>query len=219
MSQHNADFRASLRRMPVIAILRGIRADEVAEVSDALVDNGIEILEIPLNSPDPLRSIELLAELRGDRCRIGCGTVLTEQQLRDAHAAGASLVLHPHGDARLVALAKQLGMISVPGITSPTEAFAMLRAGADALKCFPTSIVSPATLAAMKEVLPTETLTIAVGGVSEDNMREFWNAGVDAFGVGGRLYRAGWGADQVRHAAARLATLARELLDTGRGEQ
>ena len=179
MSTRSDDFRSALRTMPIIAILRNIRPAEVADVAQVLVASGIALVEIPFNSPEPLRSIERLTELHGDHCLIGCGTVLNERDLRDARSAGASLVLHPHGDARLVAVAKELDMVSVPGVTSPTEAFAMLAAGADALKFFPTMIVSPPAVAAMKEVLPPDLLTVAVGGISVGNMREFWGAGVD----------------------------------------
>lgn len=218
MSTRTDDFRNALRTMPIIAILRRIRPEEVADVAHVLVENGIALVEIPFNSPEPLRSIERLAELHGDRCLVGCGTVLNERDLRDARAAGAALVLHPHGDARLVAVAKELDMVSVPGVTSPTEAFAMLAAGADALKFFPTTIVSPSSVAAMKEVLPPDVLTLAVGGISVQNMREFWRAGVDGFGVGTGLYRGGWGVTRVRDEVTPIVTLARELVNVKRGE-
>ncbi len=219
MTARTADFRAALRRLPVIAILRHIRPEEVVDVTAVLVGNGVELIEIPFNSPEPLRSIERLVELHGDRCLIGCGTVLTERELRDARAAGAELVLHPHGDAHLVDVAKELEMVSVPGVTSPTEAFAMVAAGADALKFFPTMIVTPSALAAIKEVLPADLLTIAVGGVSVRNMRDYWNVGVDGFGVGTGLYRGGWGAGRVRDESGPLINLARELAGLTRGER
>jgi len=204
-------FRSGLRDMPVIAILRGVKPEEAGEIGDVVIDAGITVLEVPLNSPDPLESIARLTESCGERALVGCGTVLSETQLREAHDAGARLALHPHGDARLVEVAIELGMVSVPGVTSPTEAFAMVRAGASALKFFPTAIVSPASLAAMKEVLPAEVFTIAVGGISGENMGDFWAAGIDAFGVGSGLYRTGWRPERVRKEAQRIATIAADL--------
>lgn len=210
---------AALQQMPLVAILRGIRPEEVAEVGTAVREAGIGILEVPLNSPDPLRSIELLVSACGDDALIGCGTVLTERQLRDARAAGAAIVLHPHGDARLVGCAKELGMISVPGVATPTEAFAMLEAGADALKFFPTSMVTPAAFKSMKAILPPDVTTMAVGHVSAENMAEFWAAGIGGFGIGSGIYRAGFGAVEAGNRAAAMVRLVRTLMDNERGKE
>lgn len=217
MSSPDSSLRDRLQRMPIVAILRGIQSSEAAAIADVLVELRIEILEIPMNSPQPLRSIEVLAERLGAERLIGCGTVTSAGQLRDAYAAGARIVLHPHSDPALVALASELGMTSVPGVTSPTEAFAVLRAGADALKFFPSEIVSAPAVGAMKAVLPPDVLTISVGGVTELNMSDFWQAGVDGFGLGSRIYRPGWTPGEVARAAGPMIRIASELVATKAG--
>jgi 2-dehydro-3-deoxyphosphogalactonate aldolase len=201
----------ALKPLPYIAILRGVRPDEVLDIGTELVASGIRAIEIPLNSPEPLASIALLADRFGEEVLIGCGTVISASDLRAAHAAGARLVLHPHADRALVSLAKFLGMISVPGVATPTEAFAMLEVGADALKFFPGEVISPSAVAAIRAVLPPATPTISVGGITASNIEEYWAAGVDGFGLGSTIYRPGWTVAHVSSATADLVVLARGL--------
>lgn len=200
-----------LEPLPYIAILRGIRPDEVVKIGAALVDAGIGAIEIPLNSPDPLESIALLAGRFGDNTLIGCGTVISESDLRASHAAGARLVLHPHADRALVRLAKTLGMLSVPGVATPTEAYAMLEEGADALKFFPSEIITPRAVAAIRAILPPETLTISVGGITTSNIGEYWAAGVVGFGLGSTIYQRGWSAADVTMVIDDLVLVAHRL--------
>jgi 2-dehydro-3-deoxyphosphogalactonate aldolase len=180
-----------------VAILRGVDPDTVMDVAEALTSAGISIIEVPLNSPSPLRSIEQLADRFGEAHIIGCGTVTSRRALIDSHSAGAVMALQPHADPGLVEVAAQLGMISIPGVVTPTEAFRMIGAGATALKFFPTAIVSPDAVSAIKAVLPDDTRTIAVGGISEGTMAGFWSSGVDGFGLGTSIYRPGWSGRQV----------------------
>jgi 2-dehydro-3-deoxyphosphogalactonate aldolase len=201
----------ALEPLPYIAILRGIRPVEVLEIGAALVNAGIGAIEIPLNSPDPLESIALLAEHFGDNTLIGCGTVISELDLRASHAAGARLVLHPHADRALVRVAKSLDMISVPGVATPTEAYAMLEAGADALKFFPSEIITPPAVAAIRAILPLGTLTISVGGITRSNIGEYWAAGVVGFGLGSTIYHRGWSAADVTTATDDLVLVAHGL--------
>lgn len=190
-----------LKRCPLVAILRGVEPREVEAIGEALVDEGFEILEVPLNSPDPLRSIRLLADRFGDRALVGAGTVLQVEDVANIADAGARLCVMPNADREVVAEAKRLGLIAIPGIATPTEAFAVLQSGADALKLFPAEAFSPAVLAAMRAVLPTGTLVIPVGGIHSGNLAPWIAAGAAGFGIGSALYKAGLGADEVRSRA------------------
>ncbi|WP_270936176.1 2-dehydro-3-deoxy-6-phosphogalactonate aldolase [Falsiroseomonas oryzae] len=185
------DVKAWLARCPLVAILRGVRPDEVEAIGDALVAAGIAIIEVPLNSPEPLDSIRRLAARCGDRALVGAGTVLDPADCARIAAAGGRLVVTPHADAEVVRAAKAAGMLSVPGFFTPGEAFALLNAGADALKLFPAEAASPAVLKALLAVLPKGTAVLPVGGIEAGNMAAWRAAGAAGFGIGSAIYRPG----------------------------
>lgn len=199
------ELRSWLARCPLIAILRGVRPDEATPIAAALEAAGIAIVEVPLNSPDPLASIAALARGFGPRLLIGAGTVMTEAQIADIAHAGGRLVVTPHADATVTRAAKAHGLIAIPGCFTPTEAFAMLAAGADALKLFPAEAASPAVLRALRAVLPPGTAVLPVGGIDADNIPAWRAAGAAGFGIGSAIYRPGDTAEIV-------ATKARALL-------
>ena len=178
-------------RRPLVAILRGIAPDDAAAVVTELVDAGFEAIEIPLNSPEPCRSIEIAAATAPSSCLIGAGTVLAADQVDDVARAGGHLVVSPNTDGDVIARAASRGMVTMPGVFTATEAFAALDAGASALKFFPASILGPAGIAAIATVLPPGTAIGAVGGVSEADFPAFAKAGIRIFGLGSSLYRPG----------------------------
>ncbi len=204
------DLKSWLARSPLVAILRGVTPDEVVPVAEALVAHGIAIVEVPLNSPDPFESVRRLVAQFGDRLLIGAGTVMTVAQVEQLERAGGRLVVTPHAAGDVIRAAKQHGMIACPGIATPTEAFAMLAAGADALKLFPAEASSPAVLRALRAVLPAATMTLPVGGIEPGNMQPWLDAGAPGFGIGGARLRPGATPQAVGDKAARLvAALAR----------
>lgn len=180
-----------LTRCPLIAILRGVKPEEALAIGTALEGRGIAIIEVPLNSPRPLESIAALAREFGERLLIGAGTVMTPAQVAEIAAAGGRLVVTPHADAAIVRAAKQHGLLVVPGFFTPTEAFAMLAAGADALKLFPSEAARPAVLRALRAVLPPETAVLPVGGIDASNMASWRDAGAMGFGIGSAIYKPG----------------------------
>ena len=200
-----------LEPLPLIAVLRGITPEEIPAVGASLVANGFRILEVPLNSPRPFDSIAALASKFGDRCLIGAGTVTAVDEVKEVMAAGGKLIVMPHGDLEIIREAKRLDMVCLPGVATPTEAFAALFAGADGLKMFPAEQLSPAVLKAWRAVLPKSSRVFAVGGIRPDNMAPFWAAGADGFGTGSNLYKPGASADTVRASAAAYAAGFRAL--------
>ena len=190
---------------PLVAILRGVRPDEVEAIGDALVAAGIGVIEVPLNSPEPLSSIARLARHLPDAL-VGAGTVLTRGEVEQVSEAGGRLAVSPNMEAPVIAHARTLGMVSLPGVFTPTEAFAALRVGADGLKLFPASLIGPAGVKAMRAVLPRGTQVYAVGGVDVGNVGEWMAAGTDGFGIGSALYKPGMGADEVGKRAAAFVT-------------
>jgi 2-dehydro-3-deoxyphosphogalactonate aldolase len=202
---NKTSLRPYLEPLPLIAVLRGITPGEIDAVGDALIENGFRILEVPLNSPDPFDSITRLEHRFGERCLTGAGTVVRLADVARVAAAGGKLVVMPHGDVEIVHEAKRLGMLCVPGVATPTEAFAALDAGADGLKMFPAEQLSAAALKAWRAVLPKEALIFPVGGMRPDNMTAYWEAGANGFGTGSNLYAPGAAAAVVREAAQRYA--------------
>ena len=198
-------FRESLRRFPLIAILRGVSADEVVELGNVLLECGFRVIEVPLNSPRPLQSIQRLRESLPADCIVGAGTVLSATQVREVASAGGQIIVMPHSDPGVIRAAKDAGLICAPGVVTPTEAFAALAAGADALKLFPAELVSPTVLAAMRSVLPPSTLMLPVGGITPESMQAYLKAGASGFGLGSALYRAGQTLDQTTANARRFA--------------
>lgn len=200
------ELTARLAQCPLVAILRGIRPDEAAEIGTALVDAGIGVIEVPLNSPDPLRSISTLARRFGPQVLVGAGTVMTPAQVGEVAAAGGRLIVTPHADAEIVLAAKQAGMLAIPGFFTPAEAFRLLAAGADALKLFPAEAGSPAMLRALLAVMPKGISMLPVGGIDAGNIPAWRAAGAVGFGIGSAIYKQGDGAETVRAKAATLVS-------------
>ena len=196
--------------LPLVAILRGIKPQEAAAIGDALYEAGFRILEVPLNSPEPLRSIELLAG-RLPGCTVGAGTVLRAEQVSHVRQAGEQLIVAPNFSPQVVAQALLEGLAAMPGVATPTEAFAALDAGAFALKLFPAEASSPATLAAWRSVLPSGTPVLPVGGMGAGTMPAWHAAGASGFGFGSALFRPGDGAGKVARVAAELVRVWRDL--------
>lgn len=193
-----------LTRCPLVAILRGIRPEEAEPVGAALEAAGIAIVEVPLNSPQPLDSIARLARRFGERVLVGAGTVMAASQVTEIAAAGGRLIVTPHADAAIVHAAKEQRLLASPGFFTPAEAFAMLAAGADALKLFPAEAANPAVLKALLAVLPPRTAVLPVGGIGPDNMAPWLTAGAAGFGIGSSIYKPGDRPDAVAEKARRL---------------
>ena len=191
-------MREHLAELPLIAILRGIAPDEAVPVGLALAEAGFRIIEVPLNSPQPLRSIELLARALGSRCLVGAGTVMSAAQVAAVEQAGGRLIVMPHGDPAVIRAAKSQGLLCAPGVATPTEGFAALAAGADALKLFPAELLSPPVLKALRAVFPGDTLFLPVGGITPQNLAAYAAAGASGFGLGSALYKPGLAVEQVR---------------------
>ena len=180
-----------LSRCPIVAILRGIRPDEVEAIGDALVGAGVCILEVPLNSPEPVESIRRLAARFEGRALVGGGTFRREAEVEEVAQAGGRLLVTPHADPALVRAAKARGMVTMPGFLTPAEAFALLDAGADALKLFPAEAGGPAMLRALRAVLPQGTPLLPVGGVDVTSLPAWRAAGAAGYGCGSSLYKPG----------------------------
>jgi 2-dehydro-3-deoxyphosphogalactonate aldolase len=211
-------FRHWLEPLPLIAILRGLRPEESVAVGSAIVDAGFRMLEVPLNSPRPLESIRLLADALGDRCLVGAGTVLRVDAVAEVAAAGGKLIVMPHADIQVIAAAKRAGLFCAPGVSTPTEAFAALAAGADALKAFPAELVTPSVLRAWRAVIPAEIPLLPVGGIEPDGMDVYRRAGASGFGIGSALYKPGRSVAEVADAARAFAR-AWASSSTGPGNQ
>jgi 2-dehydro-3-deoxyphosphogalactonate aldolase len=190
-------WQERLASLPLIAILRGLRPAEAVPVGAALLDAGFVALEVPLNSPEPLVSIERLAAAFGKRALIGAGTVLSPGQAREVGEAGGRLIVLPHGDPAVIRAAKAAGLLCMPGVATPTEAFAALAAGADALKLFPAEALPPAVVRAWRAVLPATVWLLPVGGIAVATMAPYLAAGANGFGLGSALYRAGMSVAEV----------------------
>jgi 2-dehydro-3-deoxyphosphogalactonate aldolase len=187
----------AMAQLPLIAILRGLTPAEAPAIGQVLVDTGFAIIEVPLNSPEPLQSIAALTQLF-PQTLIGAGTVLNAQQVKDVHAAGGRLVVAPNFNPAVVTQALALDMVVVPGVATPSEAFAALDAGAHGLKLFPAEMISPATVKAMRAVLPNTAALIPVGGITPSNMALYLAAGARGFGLGSALYAQGRSAQEVQ---------------------
>lgn len=190
-------FDDAFAKCPLIAILRGVKPDEVEAIGDALVEAGFTILEVPMNSPDPLDSIARLARRFEGRAVVGAGTVLRVEDVEAVGAAGGTLIIAPNANVRLIAAAAERGYVALPGIATPTEAFAALDAGAAALKLFPAEAASPAVLKAMRAILPKDTRVLPVGGIAPELMADWRKAGAAGFGLGSALFAPGMSAADV----------------------
>jgi 2-dehydro-3-deoxyphosphogalactonate aldolase len=197
-------FTEALSKCPLIAILRGVAPATVLDIGRALIEAGFTIIEVPLNSPDPLKSIALLAKTLGAEALVGAGTVMNARDVEAVSAAGGRLIVMPHADAGIVSAAKASGLHALPGFATPTEAFAMIAGGADGLKLFPAEANPPKVLKALRAVLPKAMPVLPVGSITPDNMSEYWVAGANGFGLGSALYKPGAKVSEVSAAAARF---------------
>ncbi|RMB34300.1 2-keto-3-deoxy-phosphogalactonate aldolase [Sphingomonas sp. PP-F2F-G114-C0414] len=211
MTDHRQAFDAAFAKCPLIAILRGVKPDEVEAIGEALVAAGFTILEVPMNSPDPLDSIARLARKLEGRAVVGAGTVLRVEDVEAVGAAGGTLIIAPNANLHVIAAAAERGYVALPGIATPTEAFAALDAGAAALKLFPAEASSPTVLKAMRAVLPKDTRVLPVGGIVPEGMAAWTQAGAAGFGLGSALYAPGMtAADVGARAAGFIAALKAE---------
>lgn len=189
-------FSAALAALPLVAILRGLRPEEAAGVGTALVDAGFRLIEVPLNSPQPLQSIATLAS-QLPQALVGAGTVLTVKDVGEVHAAGGQLIVSPNFNPAVVREAVRLGMVCLPGVLSASEAFAALEAGAAGLKLFPAEMIPPAAVKALRAVIAADVALLPVGGISTGNMAAYRAAGASGFGIGSALFKPGLDAAQV----------------------
>lgn len=185
------EYRERLARSPLVAIIRGVTPDEVEAIGEAILAGGIEIIEVPLNSPEPLESVRRLAARLAGRALVGAGTVLDEAQVGQVAEAGGRLIVSPNTNVGVIHASVMAGLVSSPGYSTPSEAFAAVGAGAHCLKLFPAEGASPTVLKAQKAVLPPNVPVLAVGGITPDNMTPWLEAGADGFGLGGGLYKPG----------------------------
>lgn len=200
---------AMLADVPVVAILRGLRPDEAVDVGAALLAAGIRVMEVPLNSPEPLLSIAAMADAFGDRALVGAGTVLQVGDVHDLARCGARFTVSPNTDPAVIAAALDAGMDALPGFQTPTEAFAAIKAGAEWLKLFPAGVLGIDLFKALSAVLPPQVRTVAVGGVGAANARQWLDSGFAALGVGSELFKPGDSAAAVGAKAAALVAAAR----------
>ena len=186
-----------LAECPLVAIIRGVTPDEVVAVGEAIHSAGIRIIEVPLNSPEPLESIRRLAASMGDRALVGAGTVLDPSDVTRVRQAGGRLIVSPNTNRAVIEATAQAGMVSSPGFFTPSEGFEALAAGATALKLFPAEAVTPAYVQAQRAVLPKDVPLLVVGGVKPDSMRPWLEAGANGFGLGSGVYKPGQSPDEV----------------------
>lgn len=200
-----------LADLPLVAILRGVEPDEVVAIGGALLDAGFSAIEVPLNSPEPLRSIAALAEAFGERALIGAGTVLDSADVGPIASAGGRLIVMPHADPAVIGATKAAGLWCIPGVATPTEALRALGAGADALKLFPAETLPPPVVKSWRAVLPKEARLLPVGGTTPEVVAAYLGAGASGFGLGSALYRRGSGPDAVARRAAAFVTAYRAV--------
>jgi 2-dehydro-3-deoxyphosphogalactonate aldolase len=205
-------FAEAFAACPLVAVLRGLTPAEAESIGDALVDAGFTLLEVPLNSPDPLVSIAAMARRYAGRAIVGAGTVLTTADVAAVADAGGELIVSPNTDPEVIRASVARGLISLPGYYTPSEALAALTAGAHGLKLFPAEGAAPAFLKAQRAVLPKDTKVLAVGGITPDTMPAWHAAGADGFGLGSNLYRAGKSAADVAHDAAAFVSAVKALV-------
>ena len=202
-----------IKDLPVVAILRGIMPSEVIPVADILVDAGIFIIEVPLNSPDACTSIQVLAKRYQNKALIGAGTVLSVNEVIAVQQAGAGLIVSPNTNTVVIAETKTRNMISVPGSFTPTEILAAIATGANAVKLFPAEMISPATVKAIRAVLPSGFPLFAVGGIHTENMSDYMQHGINGFGIGSALYKPGKSLSEIRRDTNSLVSAYRNNTD------
>jgi 2-dehydro-3-deoxyphosphogalactonate aldolase len=186
---------------PLVAILRGVTPDEADSIAAVIVEAGFGAIEVPLNSPDPLASVEIIARLFGDQVLVGAGTVLEAHEVDEVAKVGAKLVVAPNADRAVIERAARLGLVTLPGVATPTEAFTALRAGASGLKLFPGEAIPPEVVRAWRSILPKEIPLYPVGGITPERMGPYRRAGASGFGIGSALYKPGASVGEVARAA------------------
>jgi 2-dehydro-3-deoxyphosphogalactonate aldolase len=202
-----------LKPTPLVAILRGLAPEEAVEIGHAIVGAGFRMLEVPLNSPRPIDSIARLAAEFGSDCLVGAGTVMTPDEVAEVAAARGRLIVMPHSDPAVIEAARHANLVCIPGVATPTEAFAALSRGADALKLFPAEQSSPAVLKAWRSVLPQGSLLMPVGGITPDNMSPWLEAGAAGFGIGSALYKPGRERADIEDRATRFVSAWRRFTE------
>src|SRR5262245_41582007 len=203
------DLRAALKQCRIAAILRGVKPDEIDAIGDALVEAGVTVVEVPLNSPQPFESIRRLAARHSHHALVGAGTVLEVADVARVKDAGGQLIVAPNFDADVVRAAKAANLTALPGVMTPSEGFAALKAGADGLKLFPAEIIPPAVFKAWRAVFPADCLMLAVGGVGVDNIKVYAEAGASGYGIGSALYKPGRPATEIGKLAKALVAAAK----------
>lgn len=199
-------LRDYMNELPLVAILRGLKPDNAEAVGAALVEAGFRIIEVPLNSPDPFRSIEILAKTMPSNVLVGAGTVLEPDLVNGVRDVGGKLIVMPHADVEVIRRAKEQNLVCTPGVATPTEAFAALKAGADAIKIFPAEAIPPAVVKAWRAVLPKDTIVLPVGGIKPDNMKPYLDAGANGFGLGSALFTPAMPAEEIARNASAFAS-------------
>jgi 2-dehydro-3-deoxyphosphogalactonate aldolase len=207
----NIRLAEALTQLPLVAILRGIKPDEAMPILTALVESGFRLIETPLNSPEPFETIRLMRLVAPKDVLIGAGTVKTLAEVAAVAEAGGDLIVMPHADAAIISAAKKRGLICVPGVATPTEAFAALAAGADGLKAFPAEMITPFVLKAWRAVIPQNAPILPVGGITPESMAAYVAAGADGFGLGSALYKPGDNGQKIAAAAAGFVSAWRKI--------
>jgi 2-dehydro-3-deoxyphosphogalactonate aldolase len=202
-------LRAFLNELPLVAVLRGITPEEMPAALEALTSAGFRIIEVPLNSPRPLESLRYLGAQAGERLLTGAGTVLDAAEVDAVAEAGGRLIVSPNADPGVIAAAKRRGLVSLPGVATPSEAFVALKAGADGLKMFPAEVMPPKLVKAWRAVLPAGTALLPVGGIEPESMAAYFAAGADGFGIGSALYKPGMSAAALHERAAAFVAACR----------
>lgn len=198
--------------MPLIAIIRGVKPDEVIAVTQSLIDEGFTMVEVPLNSPDALKSIQLISKEFGEQILIGAGTVLNTEQVQQVADAGGKLIVSPNANVDVIKKTKSLGLVSIPGVATPTEIFSAIDAGADGVKAFPADMLPKSAFKSWRAVMPKDFPIFAVGGINVSNMAAYKSAGVDGFGFGSNLYKSGKSLLAVRDDAKAFIKKVKELI-------
>lgn len=205
-------FSAAIAKLPLVAVLRGIKPEEAEKIGQVLYEAGFRLIEVPLNSQDPFSSVANFRRSLPRDALVGAGTVLSAEQVSQLKLSGGEMVFMPHSDLNVVRAAKAAGMLCVPGVATPTEAFAALAAGADGLKLFPGEMITPKVLKAIRVVLPKGTLLLPFGGITPDTMKPYVEAGAGAFGLGSALYSPGMSCEEVTVRAKAFAEAWKRLI-------
>ena len=201
-----SSWEVSIAENPLIAILRGLAPDQAIPVAEVLVEAGFRFIEVPLNSPEPLKSISAIAQKFGDKVVAGAGTVLSADDVTDVVETGGQLIVAPNMDSRVGNRARELGASWCPGVATPTEAFAALELGAVMLKLFPAELIPPKGVKAMRAVLPTDVSIAMVGGITPETMHDYLDAGANSFGLGSALFKPEYEIDEIRQRAMSFIT-------------